>query len=105
MRDELQARATATKATVTARQIRVRLTTAAAIMATPEFQLGLEHARAGTAFDWGIGGSDINRAWNFERGRLFAGIAPLDMPLRIRGKLNPKAVRLCEAAIERRLII
>ena len=40
-----------------------------------------------------------------ERGRLFGHIAPLDMPLRVGGQLNPKAAALCDAAFERRLII
>ena len=40
-----------------------------------------------------------------ERGRCFAFIAPLDMPLRIGTALNPKALKLAEAAFSRKLLI
>jgi hypothetical protein len=73
--------------------------TTARIMASPEFARGLDDARKGVPFDW------RNDDWNYERGRLFAHIAPLAMPLRIDGHLNPKAVALCEAAFNRGLII
>ena len=69
------------------------------IMASPEFARGLDDARKGVPFDW------RNGDWNYERGRLFAHIAPLGMPLWIAGHLNPKAVALCEAAFDRKLII
>jgi len=47
----------------------------------------------------------MNGAWNYERGRDFAHIARLDMPLRTRGRLNPEAVALCKAAFKRRLLL
>jgi hypothetical protein len=78
------------------------------IMSTEEFARGFEDARAGKPFDWAVGlkhGSQTNGAWDYERGRLFAHIAPLTMPLRIKGKLNPVAVALCGAAFDRKLII
>jgi hypothetical protein len=68
-------------------------------MASPAFELGLNDARKGVPFDW------RNGEWNYERGRLFAHIAPLSMPLRIGGKLNPKAVTLYTAASARSFII
>jgi hypothetical protein len=80
-------------------QVPTKGTTAARIMASPEFARGLDDARKGVPFDW------RNGDWNYERGRLFAHIAPLGMPLRIDGHLNPKAVALCEAAFDRELII
>lgn len=80
-------------------QIRTRKTTVVEIMASPEFRRGFEGARAGAAFDWRI------NEWDYERGRLFAFIAPLDMPLRIGRELNLKAIALCEAAVARRLVI
>jgi len=43
--------------------------------------------------------------WEHERGRSFGFIAPLDMPLRIGGRLNPKALKLAEAAFSRKLLI
>ena len=64
------------------------------------FERGLNEARKGEPFDW-----RVEDAWEYERGRLFGHIAPVDMPLRIGGKLNPKAVALCGAALARKLII
>jgi hypothetical protein len=32
--------------------------------------------------------------WEYERGRQWATLAPRDIPLRIAGKLNPRAVKL-----------
>ena len=62
------------------------------IMSTDEFERGFRDARKGGPFDWRIGGDDIDAAWDYERGRLLAHLVPLDMPLWINGKLNPKAV-------------
>jgi hypothetical protein len=80
-------------------QVPTTRTSTTRIMRTPEFERGFEEARKGEAFDWRI------NDWNYERGRLFAHIAPLNLPLRIDGKLNPKAVALCDAAFNRRLIV
>jgi hypothetical protein len=46
-----------------------------------------------------------NGDWNYERGRCFGFIAPLDMPLRKGRALNPKAVKLADAAFDRNLLI
>jgi hypothetical protein len=46
-----------------------------------------------------------NGDWDYERGRYFGFIAPLDMPLRIGRALNPKALKLAEAALERKLLL
>jgi hypothetical protein len=80
-------------------QVRAKTVTARAVMASSAFALGLEDARKGIAFDW------RNGDWDYERGRLFAYIAPVHMPLRIGGQLNPKALALFEAAHARKLII
>jgi hypothetical protein len=74
-----------------------------AIMSRPAFALGLDDIRNGKPFD--PPDDHTNNTWAYERGRLFGAIAPLNMPPRIRGKLNPQAVRLCEAAFARRLVI
>ncbi|MGY8631849.1 hypothetical protein RAD15_05035 [Bradyrhizobium sp. 14AA] len=68
------------------------------IMKSPEFAIGLEEARNGGPFDW------RNGSWEYERGRLFGHIAPTSMPLRIAGRLNPKAIVLFELALKRSLI-
>jgi hypothetical protein len=73
--------------------------TVAEIMETDAFERGVDDARKGKPFDW------RNGCWEYERGRLFGHIAPLNMPLRIGGKLNPKAVALFSAAFSRKLVI
>jgi hypothetical protein len=73
------------------------------IMRHPDFAVGFDDIRNGRPFD--PDRAHTNDSWAYERGRLFGAIAPLNMPLRIRGKLNPQAVRLCEAAFARRLVI
>ena len=69
------------------------------IVASKEFARGVEEVRGGLPFN------PDNDNWNYERGRCFGFIAPLDMPLRIKGKLNPKALKLAEAAFDRKLLI
>jgi len=80
-------------------QISTMPVTAEEIMSSSAFKLGLSDVRRGVPIDW------RNGSWDYERGRLFGHIAPLNMPLRIGGTLNPKAVRLFDAAYNRRLII
>jgi hypothetical protein len=81
------------------RQIRTISVATTTIMRDIDFERGFEDARNGIPFDWRIG------SWGYERGRLLAHIAPLAMQLRIGSKLNPKAIALCEAAFQRKLII
>ena len=69
------------------------------IVASREFARGLEEVRKGLPFN------PDNGDWDYERGRCFGFIAPLNMPLRIGRKLNPKALRLAEAAFDRKLLI
>jgi hypothetical protein len=93
------------------KQVPTRRVTIAWIMSSPEFKRGLDDARKGIAFDWRVSGSGCDGAdgadgaWNYERGRLFAFIAPLDMPLRTGGRINPGAVALYNAARGRNLIL
>jgi hypothetical protein len=82
-------------------QVETERTTTARIMSSAAFERGLNEVRQGQPFDWRVN----DTLWGYERGRLFGHIAPLDMPLRIGGKLNPKAVALCDAAINRKLVI
>jgi hypothetical protein len=67
-------------------QVPTRLATIEIIMRSPEFARGLDDVRKGVRYDW------RNDSWEYQRDRLFGCIAPVDMPLRIGGKLNPKAV-------------
>ena len=73
--------------------------TTADLISGPEFALGFEEARIGLPFNAN------NDSWNYERGRAFGFIAPLDMPLRIGTQLNPRALKLAEAAFSRKLLI
>jgi hypothetical protein len=69
------------------------------IVASLEFARGLDEVRRGLPFD-----PDRDQ-WNYERGRCFGFIAPLDLPLRIGKALNPKALKLARAAFSRKLLI
>ena len=69
------------------------------IISTREFARGLEEVRNQLPFNAN------NDSWDYERGRCFGFIAPLDMPLRIGTRLNPKALKLAEAAFSRKLLI
>ena len=82
-------------------QVQTSLTSPAAVMRRANFRRGLADARAGRPprFD------EFNDGyWAYERGRLFAFIAPTSMPLFVSGELNPRAVALFEAAERRSLI-
>jgi hypothetical protein len=84
---------------MTVQQVKTRRTTVVAVMSAPEFERGFEDVRRGVPFN-----SHVD-SWEYERGRHFACIAPLDMPLRIGGKLNLRAVALYDAAVQRRYVI
>jgi hypothetical protein len=80
-------------------QVRTYDVAIADIVASREFARGVDEVRRGLPFN------PDNSDWDYERGRCFGFIAPLDMPLRIGGKLNPKALKLAEAAFARKLLI
>jgi hypothetical protein len=73
--------------------------TTASIVGSKAFARGFAEVREGRPFD-----PNYND-WDYERGRCFGFIAPLGMPLRIGSKLNPKALRLADAAFNRKLLI
>jgi hypothetical protein len=81
------------------KQASTRRVTTRDIVASKEFALGLQEVRKGLPFN------PDNDDWDYERGRCFGFIAPLDMHLRIGGRLNNKALRLAEAAFNRKLLI
>ena len=81
------------------KQARTHAASIHSIVASKEFARGLDEVRKGLPFN------PDNGSWDYERGRCFGFIAPLDMPLRIGGKLNPKAVKLVDAAFDRKLLI
>jgi hypothetical protein len=81
------------------RQATTRRVSIRSIVASSEFARGLEEVRNGLPFN------PDNGSWDYERGRCFGFIAPLDMPLRIGRALNPKALKLAEMAFRRKLLI
>jgi hypothetical protein len=96
--------ATATTQRVTARirkQASTRSVSIRGIVKSYEFARGLDEVRRGLPFN------PDNSDWDYERGRCFGFIAPLDMPLWIGdgAMLNEKALRLARAAFSRRLLI
>jgi hypothetical protein len=65
------------------------------IMNEPAFSIGVDDYRAGRPMrDLEEEGADTNAQWNYERGRQWAAIAPREMPVRIKGKLNRAAVEI-----------
>ena len=80
-------------------QARTHEVTLHSIVASKEFARGFDEVRRGLPFK-----SDVD-SWDYERGRCFGFIAPLDMPLRIGRALNPKALKLADAAFARKLLI
>jgi hypothetical protein len=76
-------------------QIPTQVTTAAEIMASRTFALGVEDVRAGRGFcpdydTW----RDTNDRWAYERGRQWAQLAPRSVLLKVDGKITPQALLL-----------
>lgn len=73
------------------------------IMGNAAFRQGFNDKRVGRTprfdDDWGL------HDWEYERGRLFACLAPVALPLRINGRINPKAIALYKAAERRGYIL
>jgi hypothetical protein len=84
-------------------QVRTQVVSLASIMGSESFVLGVEDRRSGTRpqFDRK---TVPNEQWNYERGRLWASIAPANMPLKIGKRINPHAAELFRAAVKRRYI-
>jgi len=62
-------------------QVPTSLTTIDAIMNTREFALGVTDGRAGRGYRSAYATWDIDRQWNYERGRAWAALAPRSMAL------------------------
>jgi hypothetical protein len=75
------------------------IVTIADIIGSGEFARGLNEVRKGLPFN------PDNDSWDYERGRCFGFIAPLDMPLWIGCKLNPKALALADMAFNRKFLL
>ena len=85
--------------TVATEQIDTTPTTTREIMGSVGFAAGVHDVRGGrpARFDAFVVFENDN-LWSYERGRLWAYLAPMSMPLYIRGKLNREAVRLFDMA-------
>jgi hypothetical protein len=61
-------------------------------MSDPKFALGVADVRANRGYpaDYDTWKDDC---WAYERGRQWAQIAPRSLPLKIKGRLNPQALR------------
>jgi hypothetical protein len=68
------------------------------VMRTSSFAAGVNDVRRRVPprFDDPKMANDIDKQWDYERGRLWATIAPPSLALRLGGKLNPKAIALFE---------
>jgi hypothetical protein len=69
------------------------------IMSTPEFALGALDLRAGRGYRAAYATWDGNQQWDYERGRHWAVAAPRSLPLKVGGRLNPKALRYQDAIL------
>jgi hypothetical protein len=74
-------------------QARTTLVTLNWIMTRRKFLLGVADYRAGLGFhpDYEHWPAD---QWPYEQGRLWAALAPKNMPVKINGKVNPKAAEV-----------
>ncbi len=69
-------------------------------MRTPSFQAGVDDVRNGKAPRF-----DSYRGVEYERGRQWAKLAPLEMPLRLGRRLNPQALALFRKMLKNRDIL
>jgi hypothetical protein len=78
-------------------QIPTRITTIESVMRSRAFKAGVEDVRAGrpARFD-----ELDDRDWGYGRGRQWATLAPMSMPLRVGNRLNPDAVNLFRRELE-----
>jgi hypothetical protein len=80
-------------------QADTRGTTTYQILSSAGFRAGVEEVRTGRPPNF------EHNDWNYERGRQFARLAPISMPLRVGGRINKKALALLDAAFDRKLIL
>jgi hypothetical protein len=73
-------------------QVPTRPTTIPAIMETGTFALGVADVRAGRPFHRDADLWHPNDAWSYERGRLWATLAPRYIPLKRNGKITSEAL-------------
>jgi hypothetical protein len=74
-------------------QVQTTLVSLREIMGSREFQRGVAEVRAGRPPRF-----DREDSWEYERGRQWAIAAPKSMPLKIGGRINPKAIDIFHKA-------
>jgi hypothetical protein len=75
-------------------QIPTRPVTLEEIMGRPQFALGVADARAARRYHRDYDLWSTNGQWSYERGRMWATLAPRNVPLKkVNGRINPDAVR------------
>jgi hypothetical protein len=81
-------------------QIPTRPVTREEIMGQPQFVLGVADARAGRRYRADYDLWTTNGQWNYERGRMWATLAPRNVPLKTSdGKINVTALRYYRSEI------
>ena len=81
-------------------QIPTRPVTIQEIMGQPQFVLGVADARAGRRYRADYDLWTVNGQWNYERGRMWATLAPRNVPLKNGdGKINVAALRYYRSEI------
>jgi hypothetical protein len=75
-------------------QVPTRTTTATAVLRSAAFNRGVGEVRAGRPPQFDSHPDD----WDYERGRLFAVIAPPTLPIVVDGKLKRKALQFLKRA-------
>jgi hypothetical protein len=68
------------------------------ILYDPAFERGLRSVREGLPFD------DKETSWEYERGRQYGHLVPLDFQTRKGGKINPVALEILRTAFFRNWI-
>jgi hypothetical protein len=75
-------------------QVPTRRVTIEEIMAQPHFMLGVADVRALRGYRPDYDSWAANDQWGYDRGRIWATLAPKSLAVRRGGKINPDAVRL-----------
>ena len=75
------------------KQVPTRPVSIQEIMGQPQFMLGVADVRAGRPYHKDYDVWNTNGQWGYERGRMWAALAPADVPLRLNGRINPDAAR------------
>jgi hypothetical protein len=87
-------------------QVDIRRCTTTTVMRSPAFAAGVHDVRHGLPprFDT-FNAFDGDSLWAYERGRLWASVAPIAMNVTVRGQLNYKAVALFDLAWRKGYIV